>query len=487
MELLCKRPLPFAALCFFFASFLKPATPDLGNFPTDCEIRQRLTAERAEFRSFSFDAFLLLSAMHLRVTNANTTILIFVTTETVAILTEDFRYEEVSLSRHIPGWSSFILKITDNIQLGTRDGDGITGLLKRDLLRIDPSLDLKADISNVPLMRGCGVGGPTVSVNPVGEMNLLSVVPSSQHVFTVLGSQDFNLSLFINDHKVTSLCGKGSGNFTLNFHTSKNQDHQIIVPGVQPITFRMILNSSEGTEWMKLSFRGAGRDLFVTYSLPWKETLSLPQEPVLMNFCTGDDDMVVTSEEMPLTTSSAQLSTRSTDPEQPSSTTDSAGSLELVVLVLILIILLITVTLVIVLVVMKTKRKSSRAVNGESLAQQSTEAPSSVHLEENDDRYIKWKSNYSRDDDPSPLRTPALHEREYANGPWNALASRGLSAFFYQGSDAQVSEDPIYEEIIITDQLTLTSSRASYCNYLENGVIQENEDGYVNMAHYLRK
>ncbi|XP_064095010.1 uncharacterized protein LOC135207277 isoform X3 [Macrobrachium nipponense] len=410
MELLCKRPLPFAALCFFFASFLKPATPDLGNFPT---------------------------------------------------------------------------------------------------------------------------GGPTVSVNPVGEMNLLSVVPSSQHVFTVLGSQDFNLSLFINDHKVTSLCGKGSGNFTLNFHTSKNQDHQIIVPGVQPITFRMILNSSEGTEWMKLSFRGAGRDLFVTYSLPWKETLSLPQEPVLMNFCTGDDqdggktttpgertvattvttelpmtpsstpsqpstrriepslstidDMVVTSEEMPLTTSSAQLSTRSTDPEQPSSTTDSAGSLELVVLVLILIILLITVTLVIVLVVMKTKRKSSRAVNGESLAQQSTEAPSSVHLEENDDRYIKWKSNYSRDDDPSPLRTPALHEREYANGPWNALASRGLSAFFYQGSDAQVSEDPIYEEIIITDQLTLTSSRASYCNYLENGVIQENEDGYVNMAHYLRK
>ncbi|XP_064094775.1 uncharacterized protein LOC135207104 [Macrobrachium nipponense] len=119
----------------------------------------------------------------------------------------------------------------------------------------------------------------------------------------------------------------------------------------------MILNSSEGTEWMKLSFRGAGRDLFVTYSLPWKETLSLPQEPVLMNFCTGDD---------------------------------GAGSLELVVLVLILIILLITVTLVIVLVVMKTKRKSSRAVNGESLAQQSTEAPSSVHLEENDDRYIKW-------------------------------------------------------------------------------------------------
>ncbi|XP_066980411.1 uncharacterized protein [Macrobrachium rosenbergii] len=202
---------------------------------------------------------------------------------------------------------------------------------------------------------------------------------------------------------------------------------------------------------------------------------------------TIDQMAVTTSDELFLTTSSAQVSTRSTDPEQPSSATEGAGSLELVVLVLILVILLIIVILVIVLVVMKTKRKGSKVVKGEPPSQQSTTAPSSVHPAKHDDRYTEWKRNHSREDDPSPLRTPALHEREYANGPWNAVASSGFPAFFYQDFDAQASEDPIYEEIVTADQLTLTSSRASYCNYLENGVIQENEEGYVNMAHYIGK
>ncbi|XP_068219849.1 uncharacterized protein [Palaemon carinicauda] len=423
--------------------------------------------------------------MHVQVTNGNRCIRIYVTENATAILTNDFKYEEKLLPRRISGWTSFILSVTDTVHLVTQDGIDITGLLEKENLRIDPSQDFKADISNVPLMSGCIEGGPTVSVNPVGELNLLTMLPMHQHNFTILGSQFFNLSMFINDHKITSLCGKGSADFTLEFHATNKQEHRIIIPGTQPLSFNMTPKSSDGSKWITVSFHTTGQALHVAYNLPWKERLTSLQKPGFVKLCSFDDndngklttdgEMVPTTaaDEQPVTTTLAQVSTISIDHEPSSSTLEYFGRFELAVLVLILIILLIIVLIVVALVFLKSRRKTD-VLKGEFPFQQSTPASPSFQLARNWNHFPRY--------DPNPLKIPALFGKEPSNTAMEATFAKSYNQEF----DEQMHEENIYEEIIAFGQITLTSSSASYCNYPVTDIIEEDKDGYVNMTKYKR-
>ncbi|XP_068219848.1 uncharacterized protein [Palaemon carinicauda] len=439
MDISHQIPLSFAAFWFLFTSLFAAVTPNMEK-SRDCAIRQRLEAERAYLSSFSFDAFFLLSAMHVQVTNGNRCIRIYVTENATAILTNDFKYEEKLLPRRISGWTSFILSVTDTVHLVTQDGIDITGLLEKENLRIDPSQDFKADISNVPLMSGCIEGGPTVSVNPVGELNLLTMLPMHQHNFTILGSQFFNLSMFINDHKITSLCGKGSADFTLEFHATNKQEHRIIIPGTQPLSFNMTPKSSDGSKWITVSFHTTGQALHVAYNLPWKERLTSLQKPGFVKLCSFDEYF---------------------------------GRFELAVLVLILIILLIIVLIVVALVFLKSRRKTD-VLKGEFPFQQSTPASPSFQLARNWNHFPRY--------DPNPLKIPALFGKEPSNTAMEATFAKSYNQEF----DEQMHEENIYEEIIAFGQITLTSSSASYCNYPVTDIIEEDKDGYVNMTKYKR-